>query len=313
MTSPIEPLPIDTTVFARRLRASSRPGLCDIDLDILPGEIFAVVGRAGAGKTALLEGLVGLRRLEADQLIVCGSDPRAFPAAVRQRIGVAPRRAAVERKLRVGEALALFATFYERAADTAALLDVLGLLPFRDWAADRLPPDAAQRFSLALALVNDPVVLFADEPTRDLDPEHARRVWDLLRDRRRRGRTVVLTTDHLEEAERVADRVAILEEGRLVAVEAPSALLGRADRKVLVTFDLPRPQLDPELLRRLEGAVEASREGDLYSIWSTDGFATTRALIRMLDGLAARPRVLGMRQPTLDDVFFQLVGGAARA
>jgi len=311
MNATSAPLALDTTVFARRLRTLQGPPLHDVNLDVLPGEIFVVVGRTGSSKSTLLESLVGLRRVEAEDLVVCGCDPRAMPAEVRQRIGVAPQRASLERKVRVDEALALFRSFYERTVDPEQLLEDLHLTSFRRWTTDRLPPSAAQRFSLALALVNDPVVLFADEPTRDLDPEETRRVWDLLRDRRRRGRTVVMTSDRLEEAERLADRVAVLERGRLLVAETPAALLARSDRKVLVTFDLARPAIDMDVLGRLDAAVSAVREGDVYSIWSTDGFATTRALIRMLDALAARPRTLQLRYPNLEDVYFTLTAGAA--
>ena len=308
---PREPLALDTTVFARGLRTRRGSPLYDIDLDVLPGEIYVIVGRAGAGKTTLLESLVGLHEVHADELIVCGSDPRAFPAAVRQRIGVAARRATVERTWRVDEALHLFRTFYQRSVDLDALLDVLHLTSYRHWLAGRLPPGPAQCFSLALALVNDPVALFVDEPTHDLDPELTRHIWDLLRDQRRRGRTVVMTTDHLEEAERLADRVAVLHRGRLVAVAPPAHLLSRTARKVVVTFDLARPSLDPLVLSGLDAAVSADRTGDVYSVWSTDGFATIRALTRVLDASGATPRTLQLRYPTLEDVFFELTTEAA--
>lgn len=302
-----EPLAIDTAVYARRLRSAAPPVIHDLDLDILPGEIFAIVGRIASGRTALFEALVGLRRVDADAFIVCGSDPRAFPAAVRERIGVAPRHAAVDRTLRVDEALVLFASFYARTEPIDALVDMLALSPYRTTLVRRLPPDAAQRLSLALALVNDPAVLFVEEPTRDLDPGDARRVWDLLRDRRRRGRTVVVATGGLEEAERLADRVAILDGGRLVAVDSPAALLARVDGRVLLTLELPHPPIPHESLRALEAAVGVDVEGDRYTVWSTDGFATARSLIRLLDGLDARPRTLTMRYPTLEDVFFRLL------
>jgi ABC-2 type transport system ATP-binding protein len=301
------PLAVDTVVYARRLRSAAPPAIHDLDLDILPGEIFAIVDRIVSGRTALFEALVGLRRVDADAFIVCGSDPRAFPAAVRERIGVAPRRAAVDRTLRVDEALALFASFYVRTEPLDALIEVLALSPYRTTLVRRLPPDAAQRLSLALALVNEPAVLFVEDPTRDLDPGDARRVWDLLRERRRRGRTVVVATGSLEEAERLADRVAIFDGGRLVAVDSPSVLLAQVDGRVLLTLELPRPLILHESLRALEGAVGVDVEGDRYAVWSIDGFATARSLIRLLDSLDVQPHTLTMRYPTLEDVFFRLL------
>lgn len=308
MTAPAEPLAVDTAVYVRRLRSSSTPVLHDLDLDIFPGEIFAIVGRATSERTALFEALVGLRRVDADRLTVCDSDPRAFPAQVRQRIGVAPRRAAVDRNLRVAEALALFASLYERPVPIDPLLETLDLAAHRDTCAGRLPPDAARRLSLALALVNDPAVLFVDDPTRDLDPVDARRVVELLRARRQRGRTVVLTTGSLDEAERLADRVAVLDNGRLVAADSPAGLLARVNGRVLVTVDLPSPELPLDSLRGLDAAVDARVDGGRYVLWSNDGFATARALIRLLDGLHARPRALTVQYPTLESVFFQLIG-----
>lgn len=304
------PLALDTVVFARGLRTlgDARPSLAPMDLDILPGEIFAIVGRAGSGKSALLESLVGLRPVAADQLSVCGADPRRFAAAVKQRIGVAPCGASVERHLTVEEALTLFGAFYERRLTTASILETMDLVSVRQRPVQTLPPSVAQRFSLALALVNDPVVLFADDPTRDLDPDSARRVWNLLRLRREQGRTSVITTNHLEEAERLGDRIAILEAGRLVDVDTPAGLLARARAPVQVVFDLPKPEMDTEALGRLDGAVgTAVRRGDTYAVSSRDGFATMRALIRLLDQHQATPRSLAMHRPGLEDVFFDLI------
>ena len=306
------PLALDTAVFTRGLQsvAGAEPRLNGIDLDILSGEVFAIVGRAGSGTTALLESLVGLRRCRADQLIVCGADLRRGEAMVKQHIGVAtPRCAAVERHLRVEEALELFAYFYERPSSISSVLALLNLTAVRRQTVDSLAPSLSQRFWLALALVNDPVVLFADEPLRDLDPDSTELVWRLLRDRHARGQTTVMVTNHLPDAER-ADRVAIVEGGRLVAVDTPAALVARSAAPVRVVFDLPRPELDLETLRGLDGTTGVvARRQDVYTLSSVDGFATMRALIRFLDVLNVRPRSLMMQRPSLQDVFFELTGG----
>lgn len=315
MIADTPPLALDTVVFARGLRllgtGRGRPSFGPIDLDILPGEIFVIVGRAGSGKTALIESLVGLRPVSAEQLNVCGADPRTFAPAVKQRIGVAPSGTNVERHFTVEEALDFFGALYERRLGTASLLDMMDLQPFRHRPAETLPPAVAQRFSLALALVNDPVVLFADDPTRDLDPDSARRVWHLLRTRRDDGRTSVITTNHLEEAERLGDRIAVLDEGRLVDVDTPAGWLRRARAPVRVVFDLPRPEIDLDVLGQLDGAVGAAhRRGDTYAVSSNHGFATMRALIRLLDQHQATPRSLAMHHPSFEDVFFELMAGA---
>ncbi len=309
------PLALDTVVFTRGLQSvdGAHPRLHDINLDILPGEVFAIVGRDGSGKTALLESLVGLRRSQADQLIVCGADLRAHAPMVKQRIGVAtPRSAAVERHLRIEEAIDLFGRFYERPLATSAVLALLNLEEVRREPVHRLPPSVAQRFWLALALVNDPVVLFANEPLRDLEPESKQLVWALLRDRQTRGQTTVMVTNHLGEAERLADRVAILDNGRLIRADTPGRLLAGSATPVRVVFDLAKPPLDLGTLGKLDGVTGGvARHGDVYTLSSVDGFATMRALIRFLDSLKVRPHSLAMQQPSLQDVFLDLTAAGA--
>ena len=307
MTDVAAPLALDTVVFARGLTTlpGAHPSLTDIDLDILPGEIFSIVGRSGSGKTALLEALVGLQRVSAEQFVVCGADPRRFPRAVKQRIGVAPRRAALERKITVEEALTLFARLYERA-DPARVLDRLELESVRDARVDSLPSPVSQRLSLALALLNDPAVLFADEPTRDLDPDSARFVWDILRERRQRGRTSVLTTNHLDEAARLSDRIAILHGGRLIAADTPTGLLARSSVHEHVTFEVLKPHIPLDHLRELEGVVDVHLDRSTYRLLSRDGLTTARAVLRLLESMGIHPLTLELRGQTLEDVFFKL-------
>ena len=304
-------------MFARGLSTSAgvRPELDGIDLDILPGEIFSIVGRSGAGKTCLLEALVGLRPFSAKHLLVCGTDPRQFPRAVKQRIGVAPSRVAVERTITVEEALQLFAGFYEQA-DPEGTMDRLDLQGVRHRVVESLPPPLMQRVSLALALLNDPVVLFADEPTRDQDPEGARLVWHLLRERRERGRTSVITTNHLDEAARLSDRVAVIRNGRLVAADTPAALIaGSASTSVQIVIELLKPALETDELRTIDGVIEVQQDRAHYTVTSGDGVATLRRILRVLDTAGVRPLNVSMRQQTLEDVFFALTapdGDASR-
>jgi ABC-2 type transport system ATP-binding protein len=305
------PLALDLIVFARGLSTlpGVRPALTAIDLDVLPGDIFTIVGRGGSGKTMLLEALVGLRRVAADRLEVCGAEPHLVARAVKQRIGIALAHADVERKITVEEALRLFASFYERA-DPERSLARLGLEAVRHRPVEALPAALRQRVSLAIALVNDPVVLFADEPARDLDPEGARLVWDLLRERRERGRTSVITTNHLDDAARLSDRVAIIDRGRLVAVDTPAALMARSTAPVRVAFELLKPEVPPDALSALDGVLEVRIDRATYVLTCRDGHATLRAALRLLDSLEVRPLSIGLRQQTLEDVFFELTTGA---
>ena len=305
------PLALDTIVFTRNLttRPGVRPSLAGIDLDVLPGEIFSIVGRAGSGKTMLLETLIGLHPAVTETLQVCGHDPRRVPRAVRQRIGIALANAAFERKITVHEALRLAAGFYDRA-DPELALKRLRLEDVRHRPIESLPVAIRQRVSLAAALVNDPVVLFADDPTRDMDPEGARLVVDLFRERRERGRTTVLTTNHLDEAGRLSDRIAILEGGRLVALDTPSALIQRSKAPVRVTFEVLKPPIPAEGLLELDGVIEARLDRTTYIMTTRDGHATLRAVLRLLDTLQVRPLTIGLRQQTFEDVFFEITSNA---
>ena len=309
MTTP--PLALDTIVFARGLSTPPgvRPALQAIDLDVLPGEIFSIVGSAGSGKTALLEALVGLRHVTATRFVVCGHDPQRVPRALKQRIGAALTRSDVERKVSVIEALRLFALLYDRA-DPEGALTRLELGAVRHARVEELPPPLRQRVSLALALVHNPVVLFADEPTHQMDPEGARLVWELLRERRERGRTTVLATNRLDEAAGLSDRLAILQHGRMVAVDTPTALIARSTSPVRVTFELLKPEVALESLAALDAVVDARMERASYVITSRDGHATLRAVLRLLDTLHVRPLTINLRQQTLEDVFFELTAGA---
>jgi ABC-2 type transport system ATP-binding protein len=308
------PLALDTIVFARGLSTSPEtpPALDGIDLDILPGEIFTIVGRAGSGTTTLLEALVGLQPVSAAQFTVCGADPRQFSRTVKERIGVAPKRVAVERKMTVDEVLRLFAGFYQRG-DAERVLRLLNLTAVRSRTVESLAPDPAQRLSIALALVNRPTVLFADEPTRDLDPDSSRIVWDILRDRRERGRTSVITTNRLDEAASLSDRVAIIHGGRLIAADTPAALMARSRAPVNVTFELLKPQVSIETAMALDAVLDVQMDRSQYTLVSSDGRATLRAVMRLLETEGLHAVTLAMRQQTIEDVFLSLTSERGNA
>lgn len=306
---PDAPLALDTIVFARRLRSVGRrgPRLVDVDLEILPGEVFVIIGRARAGKTALVESFVGLRPVQADQLSVCGADPMRFPLEVKERLGVAVGRAGVERGLRVAEALRLFSRFYSRPTDPDRLLDILHLRGLEREPVHRLPAWGAQLFSLALALVNDPIVLVADEPTRDLDPTHAQHIARLLADRRAKGLTTIMTSNNLDEAERLADRVCLLDAGRVLAVETPQALIARGGSPLRIVFEVRKRAVALDALAELPGVTAAHADGETYIVASRDGFATLRGLIRYLERQGVEPASLRLAQPTLRDAVLELL------
>ena len=189
------------------------------------GQVFGLLGPNGAGKTTILETLEGLRPVQRGEVTVNGVDVGREPYRVRRMVGVQLQQAAFFDHLNLEELLRLFGELYETGADTGALLDLVGLGHRARSLAKTLSGGQRQRFSIATALVNDPSVVFLDEPTSGLDPQARRRLWEIVRSLRGRGRTVVLTTHYSEEAEALCDRVGILDEGRLIALDSPRNLV----------------------------------------------------------------------------------------
>jgi ABC-2 type transport system ATP-binding protein len=196
-----------------------------VSFEVEAGEVFGLLGPNGAGKTTILETIEGLRPVQRGRVLVNGVDVARDPARVGRMIGVQLQQVAFFDRLTLNELLRLFADLYESRADPAALLDVVRLSGQRRMEARHLSSGQRQRFSIAMALVNEPVAVFLDEPTSGLDPQARRAVWDLVRRLHQRGLAVVLTTHYIEEAEALCDRVAILDQGRLIALDAPARLV----------------------------------------------------------------------------------------
>jgi ABC-2 type transport system ATP-binding protein len=200
----------------------------DISFTVEKGEIFGILGPNGAGKTTTVECVEGLRRPDRGSVSVLGLDPRRDGPELRQRLGAQLQATQLPDRIRVGEALELYASFYRRPADWNQLLALLGLDGQRGIAFKKLSGGQKQRLSIALALVGNPEIAVLDELTTGLDPHARREVWRLIRDIRDRGVTVVLVTHFMEEAERLCDRVAVIDSGRVVVIDTPAGLVARA-------------------------------------------------------------------------------------
>ncbi len=196
-----------------------------VSFSVDPGEVFGLLGPNGAGKTTIVETLEGLRPVQRGEVMVNGIDVARDPYRVRRTVGVQLQQAAFFDHLNLTELLQLFGELYQTGADPAALLEMVGLGRRAKSLAKTLSGGQRQRFSIATALVNDPQVVFLDEPTSGLDPQARRRLWDIVTSLREKGRTVVLTTHYIEEAEILCDRVGILDEGRLIALDSPRSLV----------------------------------------------------------------------------------------
>jgi ABC-2 type transport system ATP-binding protein len=236
----------DSAVVVDRLVKSygARRAVDDLSLEILHGEVFALLGPNGAGKTTTVETLEGFRRPDSGSVRVLGLDPFTDGARLKRHIGVMLQEGGVYPAMTPREALNLFGRFYEHARDTQELLTLVGLEDAAHTRYRRLSGGQKQRLSLALALVPRPQLVFLDEPTTGLDPQSRRATWGIIEQLKADGVTVLLTTHYLEEAERLADRIAIMDEGRLVALDTPTALVkGDASRVRIRTTSAVDPQI----------------------------------------------------------------------
>lgn len=280
----------------------------DVSLRIDAGEIFGVIGPNGAGKTTLLECVEGLRRPNAGRARVLGLDPIRDGYAVRERVGIQLQSSALPDRLKVSEALDLFASFYRRAVPYGPLMREVGLNESARVAFANLSGGQKQRLFIALALLNDPEIVFLDELTTGLDPQAKRAVWQLVREMRGRGKTVVLTTHSMEEASELCDRVAIIDRGKVIALDTPSELTKRLGGQ-RVSF--AAGGLDPNMLRSLPIVARVETDNGRIVVYG-QGRDFVHDLISALHEKDIRVSDLEVAQPTLEDVFLSLTGRAVR-
>jgi len=281
-----------------------------VSFTVRRGEVFGILGPNGAGKTTTLEIIEGLRTPEDGRARVLGLDVATQAREVKQRIGVQLQASAYFDYLTLEEVLGLLGRFYRRRLPPRQLLAMVGLQDRARSLVRQLSGGQQQRFSLAAALVNDPEVLFLDEPTTGLDPQARRSLWELIRSVREQGRTVVLTTHYMEEAQQLCDRVAIMDQGRIVALDTPEGLIARLPspfRIFLETF----PPLPEEALK-VPGATAVMGGHGLYQVMATDAWAVLPSLLARLGELGSQIRDLRVERATLEDVFLALTGKELR-
>jgi ABC-2 type transport system ATP-binding protein len=282
----------------------------DVSFDVRPGEIFGLVGPNGAGKTTTMECLEGLRAPDRGSISVLGLDPFRAGTALKQRIGVQLQEAQLQKRIKVWEAVRFWASLYPSAVDPAALLDQLGLREKRNAWFMTLSGGQKQRLFIALALINDPEVVFLDELTTGLDPQARRAIWELVRGIRERGKTVVLTTHLMEEAERLCDRVAIVEHGRVIDVDTPRGLVARhcPERMVVVaTADTSAR----ERFRAIPGVDAVDADGASLTIRGRNPNLVTD-VIQCVSRHAITVTDFHTTVPSLEDVFLRLTGHSIR-
>ena len=278
-----------------------------VTFEIQKGEVFGLLGPNGAGKTTTIEILEGLRQPDAGRVSVCGLDPARESAQLKQRIGAQLQDTVLPDKMRVEEALNLFQSFYTRTATTAILLDRFGLAEKRRTFFEHLSGGQKQRLSLALALVNDPEIVLLDEPTVGLDASVRRDIYALIEQFRSEKRTVLLTTHYIEEAERLCDRVAIIDHGRIVALGTPRELVERSGHGTRLGVRLSQPVSAAEL-RQLDGVLDCRETDGSYFLHAQPPARAIVALIRFLESRENTLLDLHISQPSLEDVFVEMTG-----
>jgi ABC-2 type transport system ATP-binding protein len=277
----------------------------DISFTVGEGEIFGILGPNGAGKTTTVECVEGLRTPDRGEVSVLGLDPLRDRAELTQLLGAQLQESQLPPRLRVAEALDLYSSFYREPADWRALLDVLGLADKSKTAFKKLSGGQKQRLSIALALVGSPKIAVLDELTTGLDPQARRDTWELIEGIRDRGVTIVLVSHFMEEAERLCDRVALIDKGRIVVVDTPAALAERVDAEQRIQFR-PSAPIDDALLKALPEVTNVMHRGDVVVV--TGDSNALNAVISVLARNQIVARQLRVDQANLEDAFLALTG-----
>jgi ABC-2 type transport system ATP-binding protein len=282
-----------------------------VSFNVEEGEVFGLLGPNGAGKTSTVEIMEGLRTLDSGRVSVCGLDPQENGQELKHQIGAALQSTSLPDKLRVIEALRLFASFYRRHRNPEELLNRFGLEEKRNTFYSQLSGGQKQRLALAMALINDPKVLFFDEPTAGLDPQVRREIYDIIEELRREKKTIVMTTHYIEEAERLCDRVAIVDHGTVIALGTPRELKERSGDKTRLEVRLARRE-PQERLKDLEGVSDCRILGDSYILQCQRPPQAIVSLVKHLESQGNELISLEIATPSLEDVFIELTGRRLR-
>ena len=280
-----------------------------LDLDVHSGECFGLLGPNGAGKTTTIEICEGLQEADSGDVIVLGKRWNSDERALRERLGVQLQETQFSEKITVEETIALFRSFFQRGP---AVHEIIGLVQLDEKRAARvgtLSGGQKQRLSVECALAGDPELLFLDEPTTGLDPQSRRQLWDLVEQLRASGRTILLTTHYMEEAERLCDRVAIVDQGKVIAIDTPRALIRSLGAEQVVEVELVEGAAVPTgLFATTDGVLESRIDGPVWTLQVSAAHRAVPAVLRTLEAAGLSMTELRTHTPTLEDVFVSLTG-----
>lgn len=281
----------------------------DVSFNVDEGEIFGIIGPNGAGKTTTIESVIGLRKPDGGSVSVLGLDPQTEARKLGNRIGTQLQEAALPERMKVWEALDLYASFYEKTVPWEPLVEQWGLAEKRNTQFGGLSGGQKQRLFISLALLNDPQIVFLDELTSGLDPQARRATWDLIRAIREQGKTVVLITHFMDEVEALADRVAVIDHGRVIALDTPDDLIASLNRETKVLFSVPNG-FQAARLENVSG-VSAVHQHDRQITVSGNGPLLANVAAALAQHNIA-PADLRVQQANLEDVFLALTGRTIR-
>jgi ABC-2 type transport system ATP-binding protein len=306
---------VDSPIQVERLEKSyaSFQAVRGIDFDVRAGEVFGLLGPNGAGKTSTVEILEGLRARSGGRVSVLGFDPEVQTRQLKDRIGVCLQDTNLQEKVKVREAIELFTSFYTRTVDGMSLLKRLQLWEKRNSYYSTLSGGQKQRLALALAMLNDPQVLFLDEPSSGLDPQARLEIHELIQDLRAEQRTILLTTHYIEEAEKLCDRVAIVDEGRIVAMGTPREIQERTLSASTIEMELEQPFAAsslPAWTGSEKTAMDDSRR--CIAVTSRRPARTVVEMVKWLDEAGAELSDIRIKRPSLEEAFIELTGKSLR-
>jgi len=283
-----------------------------ISFNIEKGEIFGLLGPNGAGKTTTVEMIEGLRQPDSGEIDICGIDARRQPEKIKEIIGAQLQSTTIYDQIRIREVIDLFGSYYDRSVHTQELLELVSLTEKENVYYRTLSGGQKQRVAMALALVNDPILLFLDEPTTGLDPQARRNVWQIITDLRDRGKTIILTTHYMEEAEQLCSRVGIIDRGTIIALDKPASLIKSAGIESTIEFTSEDIRAE-EILKKIFGSITSfKRDDNRFIISSSESSRILKKLTQAADDNSMNMENISVRKATLEDVFLKITGKKLR-